>query len=100
MPVSTKPFRNAPASVAYSYSWYVPLIPCLSRAFLKTDRRQEMLSSYSDVIRRHCQKCNKIFDFGAKFPVVRVRKQRVSSEATNPAEWQALHMGCYYGAGT
>ena len=67
--------------------------------FCGADCRQEMLSSYSDVVRRHCQKCNKVFDFAAKFPVVRVRNEKGSSEATNPTEWQALHMSCHYGNG-
>ena len=77
-------------------SWFALFNP-VSRCLLEADGYQEMLSSYSDVKSRPCQKCNQLLDFNAQFPVVRVRDMATNSKRDDLFQFRALHHGCQIG---
>ena len=53
-----------------------------------------MLASYKDVRARPCQKCGKLLDNRALFPVARRRKRKKNKEGVFETSWEALHEGC------
>ena len=55
---------------------------------------QEMLASYKDVKTRPCDKCSRLLDRNAQFPVVRTRKRAQQPDGLYTKEWLALHQPC------
>lgn len=58
------------------------------------DIKQDMLASYRDVKERPCQKCGKLLDNRAIFPVVRRKKSTKNDAGELESTWEALHEAC------
>ncbi|KAI4123467.1 MAG: hypothetical protein LQ347_006145, partial [Umbilicaria vellea] len=54
----------------------------------------DMLASYRDVKERPCQKCGKLLDNRAIFPVVRRKKSTKNDAGELESTWEALHEAC------
>ncbi|KAL9120651.1 MAG: hypothetical protein Q9187_002792 [Circinaria calcarea] len=57
-------------------------------------RAYELLASYSDILTRACENCDRLLDNDAQFPVVRTRKKTKSSDGTHSIRWLATHPTC------
>ena len=53
---------------------------------------KEMLSAYRDVQTRPCEKCSRLLDRSAQFPILRSKKPRSSDSGQQT--WSALHPSC------
>ncbi|MDI1486007.1 MAG: hypothetical protein OHK93_004196 [Ramalina farinacea] len=54
--------------------------------------QKEMLSTYRDVQTRPCEKCSRLLDRSAQFPILRTKKPRSSDPGQQT--WSALHPSC------
>ena len=55
---------------------------------------QELLASYSDILTRSCEKCDRLLDTDAQFPIVRTRKRTKASDGMRLTGWLATHSSC------